>query len=78
MSHKSSTAQMNDRKREAGLRSTQQWIVDVRGTDLESEFNAKHQALRAQIAGLSLHYEEKLNESIKCESSIKSIKELDK
>ena len=57
---KSSTAQMNDRKREAGLRSTQQWIVDVRNTEFEYEFNAKHQALRAQIAGLSMHYEEKI------------------
>ena len=52
---------MNDRKRESGLRSTQQWIVDVRGTELESEFNAKHQELRDQIAGLSMHYKDKLN-----------------
>lgn len=57
---KSSTAQMNDRKRANGLRSTQQWIVDVRGTELEAEFNVKHQALRAEIAGLSMHYEDKI------------------
>tara|TARA_R110000765_G_scaffold95510_1_gene179765 strand:+ start:1524 stop:1730 length:207 start_codon:yes stop_codon:yes gene_type:complete len=68
MTTKSSTAQMNDRKREAGLRSTQQWIVDVRGTDLEYEFNAKHQALRDEIAGLSMHYQEKLNAAISQES----------
>ena len=61
---KSSTAQMNDRKKASGLRSTQQWIVDVRGTELESEFNAKHQALRDEIAGLSMHYQEKLNAAI--------------
>lgn len=58
---KSSTTQMNDRKRASGLRSTQQWIVDVRGTELETGFNAKHQALRDQIAGLSDFYKEKLN-----------------
>lgn len=58
---KSSTTQMNDRKRASGLRSTQQWIVDVRGTDLEAEFNNKHKALRDQIAGLSDFYKEKLN-----------------
>ena len=57
---KSSTAQMNDRKRESGLRSTQQWIVDVRGTELEAEFNIKHKALRDDIARLSARYEEKL------------------
>lgn len=66
---KSSTAQMNDRKRANGERSTQQWIVDVRGTDLESEFNAKHQALRDQIAELSMHYQEKLNAAINQEVS---------
>ena len=60
MTNKSSTTQMNDRKRANGLRSTQQWIVDVRGTELEAEFNIKHQALRDDIAGLSDHYEEKL------------------
>jgi hypothetical protein len=60
MNMKSSTAQMNDRKRESGLRSTQQWIVDVRGTELEFEFNVKHQALRNDIAGLSEHYADKL------------------
>ena len=64
MTNKSSTAQMNDRKRDSGLRSTQQWIVDVRGTEFEPEFNAKHQALRDQIAGLSMHYQEKLNAAI--------------
>lgn len=51
---------MNDRKRADGLRSTQQWIVDVRGTELEAEFNTKHQALRAEIAGLSEHYKSKM------------------
>ena len=69
MSHKSSTAQMNDRKKANGLRSTQQWVIDVRGTELESEFNAKHQALRDQIAGLSMHYQEKLNAAISKEVS---------
>jgi hypothetical protein len=59
---KSSTTQMNDRKRASGLRSTQQWIVDVRGTELEDEFNAKLQAFRADIAGLSEHYKNKLEE----------------
>ena len=68
MTNKSSTAQMNDRKRDSGLRSTQQWIVDVRGTELESEFNAKHQALRDQISGLSMHYQEKLNAATSQES----------
>lgn len=57
---KSSTTQMNDRKRASGLRSTQQWVVDVRGTELEAGFNAEHQALRDQIAGLSEFYKEKL------------------
>ena len=60
MQSKSSTTQMNNRKKANGLRSTQQWIVDVRGTELESEFNAKHQALRDDIAGLSEHYADKL------------------
>ena len=60
MQSKSRTTQMNDRKKASGLRSTQQWIVDVRGTELESEFNAKHQALRDEIAGLSDHYADKL------------------
>lgn len=62
MPSKSSTAEMNDRKRASGLRSTQQWIIDVRGTELEYEFNLKLKALRDDIAGLSAHYEEKLNE----------------
>lgn len=44
----------------AGLRSTHQWVVDVRGTELEAEFNIKLKALRDDIAGLSAHYEEKL------------------
>lgn len=57
---KSRVAQMNDRKRANGLRSTQQWITDVRGTELEAEFNVKLQALRADIAGLSEHYKSKL------------------
>jgi hypothetical protein len=57
---KSSTSQMNDRKRAAGQRSTQQWIVDVRNTEHEAEFNFKLQSLRDQIAGLSLHYENKI------------------
>ena len=60
MTNKSSTAQMNDRKRQSGLRSTQQWIIDVRDTPLEAEFNIKLKALRDDIAGLSAHYEEKL------------------
>ena len=62
---KSSTAQMNDRKRESGLRSTQQWVVDVRNTPFEAEFNVKLKELRDQIAGLSVHYHEKLNCMVK-------------
>ena len=59
---KSSTAQMNDRKRANGLRSTQQWVVDVRGTELEESFNKELKELRGRIAGLSEHYHGKLNE----------------
>lgn len=57
---KSSTAQMNDRKREAGLRQTSQWVVDVRGTDLEESFNKELKELRSRIDGLSEHYQSKL------------------
>ena len=53
---------MNDRKRANGERCIQQWITDVRGTELEAEFNTKLQALRADIAGLSEHYKSKLEE----------------
>lgn len=56
----SSTTEMNNRKRANGLRSTQQWVIDVRGTELEAEFNVKLQALRNDIAGLSEHYAVKL------------------
>ena len=59
---KSSTAQMNDRKKANGERCISQWITDVRGTELEAEFNVKLQALRADIAGLSEHYKSKLEE----------------
>ena len=56
----SSTTEMNNRKKANGLRSTQQWIVDVRGTEFEYEFNVKLKALRNDIAGLSEHYTDKL------------------
>ncbi len=59
---KSSTAIMNDRKRAAGLRSTQQWVVDVRGTELEESFNKELKELRSRIDGLSEHYQGKLSE----------------
>jgi CHASE3 domain sensor protein len=59
---KSSTAQMNDRKRANGLRSIQQWVVDVRGTELEESFNKELKELRERIDGLSDHYQDKLNE----------------
>lgn len=59
---KSSTAVMNDRKRANGLRSTQQWVVDVRGTELEESFNKELKELRSRIDGLSEHYQGKLNE----------------
>lgn len=62
---KSSTALMNDRKREAGLRQISQWVVDVRGTDLEESFNKELKELRSRIDGLSEHYQAKLNNSIK-------------
>lgn len=51
---------MNDRKKANGERCIHQWITDVRGTELEAEFNAKLQALRADIAGLSEYYKNKL------------------
>tara|TARA_R110000851_G_scaffold140488_2_gene277858 strand:- start:4126 stop:4329 length:204 start_codon:yes stop_codon:yes gene_type:complete len=61
MKMKSRTAIMNDRKRAAGLRELpKQWIIDVRGTEHETEFNLRLQALLAEIAGLSLHYTDKL------------------
>ncbi len=59
---KSSTAIMNDRKRAAGLRSTQQWVVDVRDTELEESFNKELKELRSRIDGLSEHYQGKLSE----------------
>ena len=58
---KSSTALMNDRKREAGLRQISQWVVDVRGTDLEEAFSKELKELRGRIDGLSEHYQAKLN-----------------
>jgi len=64
MTNKSSTAQMNDRKREAGLRQTSQWVVDVRGTDLEESFSKELKELRNRIDGLSEHYQAKLNNSL--------------
>jgi hypothetical protein len=54
---KSSTAQMNDRKRNAGLRQISQWVIDVRGTDLEEAFNKELKELRQRIEGLSANYE---------------------
>ena len=52
---------MNDRKRASGLRElSKQWIIDVRGTEHEAEFNLRLQALLADIAGLSLYYENKI------------------
>ena len=59
---KSSTAIMNDRKRAGGLRSTQQWVIDVRGTELEESFNKELKELRDRIDGLSEHYRGKLSE----------------
>ena len=56
----SSTTEMNNRKKANGLRSTQQWVIDVRDTELEYDFNVKLQALRDDIAGLSEHYADKL------------------
>ena len=53
---------MNDRKRANGLRSIQQWIVDVRGTELEESFNKELKELRGRIDGLSERYQGKLNE----------------
>ena len=58
---KSSTALMNDRKRNSGLRQISQWVIDVRGTDLEEAFNKELKELRQRIEGLSAHYEVKLN-----------------
>lgn len=53
---------MNDRKRANGLRSIQQWVIDVRGTELEESFNKELKDLRERIDGLSEHYQGKLNE----------------
>lgn len=61
---KSSTALMNDRKREAGLRQISQWVIDVRGTDLEEAFNKELKELRGRIYGLSEHYQAKLNKPV--------------
>ena len=44
----------------AGLRSTRQWITDVRGTELEESFNKELKELRSRIDGLSEHYREKM------------------
>lgn len=60
MNMKSSTAQMNDRKRDSGLRQISQWVIDVRGTDLEESFNKELKELRSRIDGLSEHYQAKL------------------
>lgn len=57
---KSSTALMNDRKRDAGLRNISMWITDVRGTELEESFNKELKELRNRIDGLSEHYREKM------------------
>ena len=52
---------MNDRKRASGLRELpKQWIIDVRGTEHEAELNLRLHALLSDIAGLSLHYENKI------------------
>ncbi|WP_339892133.1 hypothetical protein [uncultured Alteromonas sp.] len=59
---KSSTAVMNDRKRDAGLRNISMWIVDVRNTELEESFNKELKELRSRIDGLSEHYQGKLSE----------------
>lgn len=67
---KSSTAQMNDRKREAGLRQISQWVVDVRGTDLEESFNKELKELRGRIEGLSEHYQAKLNNSLQSKKDL--------
>ena len=57
---KSSTAQMNDRKRDAGLRNISMWIVDVRNTEHEEAFNKELKELRNRIDGLSEFYKGKL------------------
>ena len=67
---KSSTAQMNDRKREAGLRQISQWVVDVRGTNLEESFNKELKELRERIDGLSEHYQAKLNNSLQSKKDL--------
>jgi hypothetical protein len=60
---KSRTAIMNDRKRDSGLRQLPHtWVIDVRDTEHEAEFNLRLQALLADIAGLSLHYADKLKQ----------------
>lgn len=57
---KSSTALMNDRKRANGERCIHQWIIDVRGTELEESFNKELKELRSRIDGLSEFYKGKL------------------
>jgi hypothetical protein len=57
---KSSTAQMNDRKRANGERCIHQWIIDVRGTEHEEAFNKELKELRSRIDGLSEFYKGKL------------------
>ena len=56
----SSTTEMNNRKRANGLRSTQQWVIDVRGTEYEESFNKELKELRSRIDGLSEFYKGKL------------------
>ena len=56
----SSTTEMNNRKRANGLRSTQQWVIDVRGTEHEEAFNKELKELRERINGLSEFYKGKL------------------
>ena len=56
---KSSTAVMNDRKRDAGLRNISMWIIDVRGTEYEESFNKELKELRNRINGLSEFYKGK-------------------
>ena len=57
---KSSTAQMNARKRANGERCIHQWIIDVRGTEHEEAFNKELKELRERIDGLSEFYKGKL------------------
>ena len=56
MNMKSSTAQMNERQRDSGLRQIYKWVIDVRGTDLDEPFNKQLKELRSRSDGLSEHY----------------------